>query len=194
MKKRILTLLAAVILIAAFTVPVFAATVNLPTAPVITNNDNQKGWCVNGTDGVTTDLTIEQLKAATTLTLEITAKPTGGFQFVIQSDNGWAWSQTELTAADVYSNGKLTFKLADMQGYTELQSATAQAKFYVCYYDTTVDELGITKAYLTTGGSGNGGNGNNAKTADSPLIYIAGGALVAAACSVVLITSKKART
>ncbi len=197
-RKTLLTLMMAALLIAMLAVPAFAATIDLPLDPPFVNSDAQKGWGVNGTDmngtAIETDLTLEQLQAAKYLVLEVSAEPAAGLQFVLQNDNGWGWNQTDLTAADVYQDGKLVFELANMTGWDTLAGATAQAKFFVCYYDPDYSGLGVTKAYLTDslGGdapAGDPGTGN-AKTGDSTVIFLAIGGLVLAAGATVLVARK----
>jgi LPXTG-motif cell wall-anchored protein len=80
-----------------------------------------------------------------------------------------------------------------MSGWDKLAGTTAQAKFFICYYDPDFSALGVTKAYLTTAGGGGGdapvGDGN-AKTGDSTMIFVAMGALVLAAGATVLVVRK----
>jgi LPXTG-motif cell wall-anchored protein len=198
-RKTLFTLMLAALLVAALAVPVFAD-IDLPTAPTFVNNDTQKGWGVNGTDmngvAIETDLTLEQMKNATGLVLEVPEMPVGGLQFVFQCDNGWAWDSTDLTADQLWQDGKLVFNFADMLGWDKIAGSTAQVKFFVAYYDPNFDALGVTKAYLTEAGaaapadSGGEAAGGNAKTGDSSLLFAAIGALALATGAAVLFVRK----
>ncbi|MDR1669542.1 MAG: hypothetical protein LBR76_06260, partial [Oscillospiraceae bacterium] len=149
-RKTLLTLMMAMLLVAMLAVPAFAATIDLPVTPTFVNSDTQQGWGVNGTDmngtAIETDLTLEQLQSAETLVLEVPSQPTGGLQFVIQCDNGWSWDQTDVAVEDAWQDGKLVFNLAGMSGWDKLAGTTAQAKFFICYYDPDFSALGVTKA------------------------------------------------
>lgn len=182
--------------LALLTFPAFAATTDLPSEPTLILSDNQVAWVTNGTDEIATDLTLDQVKAAKFLVLEITEVPEGGFQFVVQSDgDGWAWNQLELTTEDVYADGKLIFDFSKMT-MGGIADATQFAKLFVCYYTDDVTSLGITKAYLTDSLDGGGAADTgaaatgNAKTGDSTALFFALGALILAAVAVVLIVRK----
>lgn len=129
-----------------------AAEVDLPLAPTAMNNDTQKGWATNGTDGNETDLTIEQLASATTLVLEFGAAPTGGMQVIFQCDgDDWAWNQNNGIIPDSgTTETKIEIDLTSLTGWTAVTGST-QAKFFLGYYSNGFDDLKITRAYLVTG-------------------------------------------
>ncbi len=193
-RKILLTLMMAALLTAAFTLPAFAATVDLPTEPHSLLSDNQVLWVTDGVDGIATDLTIDQVKAANFLVLEITEVPEGTIQFVSQHDgDGWAWNQNDLMPEDVYQDGKLIFDFSKLT-MGPIADAT-MAKLCVAYYTDDVVNLGITRVYLTDSlgsDSGNGGDttSDNAKTGDSTVIFFAIGGLLLAAGATVLIARK----
>ena len=186
--KALLTLSVAIVLIAMFALPAFAANINLTLPPDWVNNDNQKGWRSNGTDDQETDLTIEQMQSAKYLVLEVSKEPEGiGLQFTVQCDPNWSWDQTDLQVADLYKDGKITIELSKIPGWKNIAGAT-KGKFLVAYYDGGWDALGVTKAYLTD--SLGGGGGGSAKTGDSAMIALAFGALALAGCAAVFVARK----
>jgi hypothetical protein len=152
--KRILSALTATAAtISLMAITASAATVDLPLPPTAINNDNQKGWCVNGTDGVVTTLTLEEFQAIEKIVLEISQPLAGDVQIALQCDNGWAWDQTDAVAVAGDSIIEIDFK--SLKGYDKLADTEEQAKFYIGYWgDGTgvFDDLGITKAYLVTSG------------------------------------------
>ncbi|MDR0292975.1 MAG: LPXTG cell wall anchor domain-containing protein [Oscillospiraceae bacterium] len=184
MKKAILSLSLALVLIAVFAFPALAANIDLG-AMNVTNSDTQKGWVTDGMDDIASSLTIEQLRSATTLHLEFSAPPAGGMQFIIQSDgDNYAWNQNDGAIPDTGLDAtSIDIDLTKMKGFSALKDAT-KAKFFLGYYSSNIADLGITKAYLVTGGGG------SAKTGDGAMIAFALMALVLAGGATVLIARK----
>jgi len=122
------------------------------------NNDSQKGWSVDGTDGIPTDYSLEAFKAARYLVLELASPPVGGVQFIIQTDgDNWGWNQTNgIVGDDGQSEAVIVIDLTAMEGYSALQAAEEAAKIFVAYYSNGFDDLGITSAYFV-GDFGGGG-------------------------------------
>jgi hypothetical protein len=125
----------------------------------ISVDGNKKGWATNGTDDLTTTLTIENLIAAKYLVLELSKDPTGSMDIIWQGDNNsnWNWTQTDniLNAGSPsaskgasLSNKTLKIELAKALGsYSKLTDCT-RAKLFIAYYTPDIAGLGVTKAYL----------------------------------------------
>lgn len=194
MKKALLTLAMAAVIVVMLAAPAFAAIVSLPVPPDWVNGDPQKGWRSNGTDDAETSLTIEQLQSAKYLVLEVSKEPEGGeIKFTVQCDPDWSWDETTLKPADVYKDGKITIELSKMTGWKNIAKAT-KGKFLIGYWDPNWDGLSITKAYLETGGGGGSDGGGAAKTGDSAMTALSIAALLTAAGAAVFVSRKiKAR-
>ncbi|MDR1687426.1 MAG: LPXTG cell wall anchor domain-containing protein [Clostridiales bacterium] len=203
--RKLMMLVVALVCVLAFSAPAYAAVVELPAVPTVKNNDTQAGWASNGTDNMTTDLTIEQLTSAKYLILELGAAPMGGMQFIWQGDgDGWAWNQTDGVIPDE-GTGETTIVIdlaATAKNYSAFQSST-QAKIFLGYYSNTVADLQITRAYLSDSLPGeeapadeaapaaDGGEANPA-TGDSSFIFIVIAAL-AMACAGAVVFYRKAK-
>ncbi|MCL2003193.1 MAG: hypothetical protein FWG72_04210 [Oscillospiraceae bacterium] len=189
MKKALLSLALAAILVAMIAAPALA-NVTLPL-----NNFTalggaaaaQKGWATAGAeDQGTSTLTIAEVASATSLVLEVPSKPEGGIQFVVFGHfNDWSWSggQYDLSADDVYRDGKLVFNFATL-GINIPNNEGDAVKILVCYYDDGFDDLGATSAYLTTAGVAGG------PTGDSTMIALALIVLTLAAGATVFVARK----
>jgi len=133
-------------------------------APTIENSgsykDQQKGWATNGTDGVSTSLTIDELKNAQFLKLGLNQKPSGEVQIIWQGNgDNWNWNQTTIinddgvpdaTKGAVWDDAAktLTIELPKaLAGYNALKSST-QAKFFIAYYKPDFNALGLVTAEL----------------------------------------------
>ncbi|MCL2004348.1 MAG: LPXTG cell wall anchor domain-containing protein [Oscillospiraceae bacterium] len=188
MKKALLSLALAAILVAMIAAPALA-NVTLPLEFTWVNNANQSGWRSSGTDNVETDLTIEQLKSATSLILEVSNEPVGdAFHLVFQSDPDWGWNQYEFNTADVYANGRIVLEFANHPNHADLLAAEEYGKLLIGYWgDGSMDisALGITRAYLTVGGGGEG-----PKTGDNTMIALALTVLTLAAGATVFLARK----
>ncbi|MDR1687802.1 MAG: hypothetical protein LBS21_04220 [Clostridiales bacterium] len=121
------------------------------------NNDNQKGWATNGYEGVATNLTMDDVKANKYLILELGEAPVGDVQFIWQGDGdadegGSGWNQTDGvisggTSAVIFIRD-LSYEISN---YDEMISGTG-AKFFLGYYDDTIADLQIKRAYLSNVG------------------------------------------
>ena len=146
--KKLLSVLVACVMIASLAIS--ASAFDLGPFNAI-NQPTQKGWLTDGTDDKASDLKIATLVGAKYLILELSKVPEGeGIQMVWQGDgNSWAWTQKDLKVADFLQGTTLVFPLADVfLRYDEFKAST-QVKFYVCYYDKNMDDLGVVKAYLS---------------------------------------------
>jgi uncharacterized protein YjdB len=133
----------------------------------IDNHDSQKGWCTDGTDGISTSLNIDDLIAAKFLVLELTAKPTGGLDMIWQGDVwqggvDWTWNQqdgilsntgepdTQLGAAIMQGAGKVILRIELSKALKNYNAfiLNTKAKIFIAYYSPDIDALGITRAYL----------------------------------------------
>jgi hypothetical protein len=128
------------------------------------NNDNQQGWRANGTDDEVTDLSLDALKAAKYIVIEMAAPPSGGIQVAVQSDgDGWAWNQTDGIEA---VGSAFIIDTSTLTGWDGLKSAPEFGKFLIGFWggdgNETFANLQITNAYLAydasqlpaTGGGG----------------------------------------
>jgi hypothetical protein len=192
MKKALLSLALAVVMIAMFAAPAIAANIDLPInnfTAIGGARDAQKGWATVGAeDQGTSTLTIADVSRATSLVLEVPSKPEGGIQLVVFGHfNGWSWGggQYDLSADDVYSDGKLIFNFARL-GISIPNNEDDAVKILVCYYDDSWDDLGVTKAYLTTSGGGGGGP----RPGDTTMIALAVIALALAAGATFFVVRK----
>jgi LPXTG-motif cell wall-anchored protein len=202
--RKLMMLVVALVCVLAFSAPAYAAIVELPAVPTVKNNDTQAGWASNGTDNMTTDLTIEQLTSAKYLILELGAAPIGGMQFIWQGDgDGWAWNQTDgVIPNEGTSETTIVIDLAaTAKNYSAFQSST-QAKVFLGYYSNTVADLQITRAYLSDSLPGeeapadaapaeeapaDGGAAEaNPQTGDSSMIFIAMAVLALAGAGAVV--------
>jgi len=131
----------------------------------VENNATQRGWATNGTDDITTNLTVETLINAQYLKLVLEKKPVGGMQIVWQGDgsapgvDAWNWNETAISnntgdfdaakgAVWDEATKTLTIELSKaFAGYAALANSY-KAKFFICYYSTNVDSLGIISADL----------------------------------------------
>lgn len=184
--RKLVSLFVAVICTLVICVPVFAADVDLPLEFNIAGGvaDSQKGWLTNGVDNVTVPLTAEQVASAKYLVLECGAAPTGDITFIWQGDgDGWAWNQTEPAVLDGSSTDTtIVIDLAKSAIHYDKFKASTQFKFYIAYWNDTIADLQIKRAYLTTTAPKAGGaaaatgsaaaSGANPATGESVIIYI----------------------
>ncbi|MDR1693060.1 MAG: S-layer homology domain-containing protein [Oscillospiraceae bacterium] len=106
------------------------------------NNDNQVGWGVDGTNGVSAnDLTVDIFRSMRYLVLELTKAPDRGMQLIFQSDaDNWGWNQTEGVLGDdgepsevaTLEGTKLTIDLTKCVAYDTIKFGT-QIKFFLGY-------------------------------------------------------------
>ena len=203
MRKTFLALAVAAILVAMLAVPAFAGTFDLPLVMDAVNNDQQKGWATTGfeDEGPAATIPLEVLRGMTALVIECPEPAGAGIQFVLQAPGNW-WQQGEFQVEDVYKDGKITLTVAEMddQGKWEFDEDDFRGKLLVCYYDSNIADLGITKAYIIGnfdlgGAPATPGDGKEGpvKTGDNFVIYAALGALVlAAGCTVFMVRKVKA--
>jgi hypothetical protein len=125
----------------------------------ISIDGNKRGWATNDTDGLTTDLTIEDLSAAKYLVLELSKAPTGSMDIIWQGDNNndWNWTQTDgilnggspsASKGATLSNNVLKIELKKALGSYSSLASCEYAKLFIAYYTPDIAGLGITKAYL----------------------------------------------
>jgi uncharacterized protein YjdB len=139
-----------------------ANTINLGNFTV-ENNDVQKGWCTNGTDEITTSLSINDLIAAKFLVLELSKVPNAFMQIIWQGDgDSWAWNQrdgilsnngepnAELGVTITQSAGKVILRIELSKAFINYYALLicSKVKFFLSYYSPDIEGLGITRAYL----------------------------------------------
>ncbi len=195
MKKRkiLLTLMVTALLIASLAFPAFAATVDLPITPVFFPEPAVGIWTA-GTDeanfedeGLSNCVSYDDLRNATQLVLEVPQAPQGRLEFILQTPANW-WQQFAYTMDEVWQDGKIVLDFTILPPM-EFMDEDPKAKFGVAYFGFDFADLGVTKAYLVTGGDSGSGSGN-AKTGDSTFVFLAIGALVLAGGAAALIARK----
>jgi len=173
MKKLLLTLALAAVLIAALTITALGAELVLPDY-----EDSMSGyltWFSNGTNGVDTPLTVEILSNATSLVIELKSPQDVQIVPIHTGDgDGWCWNQVAdpaIMMADVVKDGKFTL---DMTAYQDFYSKCDYAAFHIAFWSGyMVSELEITKATLyydapAAGGGGGGGSSGGGGGSGSP--------------------------
>jgi hypothetical protein len=122
----------------------------------------QKGWASEGyvddQGNVATGISLETFMAATTLVLEVAAKPaaTNIQMHLIPEGDGTTWAAHEATPNNtpalvmdtLYQDGKLVFPLKEMLGYDAWSKSQKQCMVDISYYNYCWDELNVMKAYL----------------------------------------------
>ena len=126
--------------------PFYCESINLGEYTIDNGTPNIKGWITNGTNGASTNLSMADVKAAKQLVVEFSVAPSGSFQFIWQGDaSNWSWKDT----LDIKADGNvLTIDLASMRDWNKAITGEG-IWFYIGYWDTTLDKLGMTNAYLT---------------------------------------------
>ncbi|MDR0292976.1 MAG: LPXTG cell wall anchor domain-containing protein [Oscillospiraceae bacterium] len=187
MKKAFLSLAVALVLIAMLALPVLAANISLPADTPVSNGDTQQGWATEGfeDEGAEKNIDAADLYKATAIVLEVSKEPIGAdIHLILQTPAGW-WQDNNMSVADVYADGKITFDLSKMKDW-KWDAADIRAKVLIAYYDSNIADLGITKAYAVVGGGG----GGSAKTGDGTMIALALVALALAGGATVFIARK----
>jgi len=119
-------------------------------------NDNQRGWQTNGTDGVyNPEFIVQNLIFAKQLVIECGAVPAGEIHIVWQSDgDGWNWNQTEFPIEEVLNENTITIDMSRLINHSSIGGT--KANLIIGYWGAdggkTISDLKITKAYLTYGG------------------------------------------
>jgi len=125
----------------------------------------QKGWASEGyvddQGNVAAGIKLETFMAATTLVLEVAARPGATpnniqLHLITEGDSATWWVPNETTTANtpalafdnLYKDGKLVFPLKDMLGYEAWSKSQKQAMIDVSYYNYCWDDLNVMKAYL----------------------------------------------
>jgi hypothetical protein len=176
MKKFAISILA-VLMLAAFAIPVSAAsTYNLGP---FTTPGGHNYWFSDGADDISTNLTMDMLKSASEIRLEFTEEPLGGIQFVFFGDgNEWGWTQTDLTP----SGTSLVIKMSDYPGWVQAMSGEA-AKIALGYWEGDLADIISSATLVYAGGGGapvGGGVGGDVKTGVGDVAVASAIALVAA--------------
>ncbi|MDR0325861.1 MAG: hypothetical protein LBI19_07205 [Oscillospiraceae bacterium] len=197
-RKAILTLALAVVLIAVFATPAFAATTNLAWPPPLKGGaaDNQWGWNSIMDNEPESTFDADAFVNARYLVIEVSNTPEeGDLDFVWQgSGNGWGWAQQRFAFEDVWQDGKIVFDLTKASNADKIKDTGGDGgavKFFAAYWEGGGwADLGVTKAYLTSSLGGGGGGGGAARTGDATLITLAVIALALAAGASVFVVRK----
>jgi hypothetical protein len=123
------------------------------------NSVNQKGWCSNGTDNVTTNLTVNDFVDAKYLVLELNAAPAGGLHIVWQSDiDDWDWNQTEILNANgipyadkgtILDGNIIIIELSKvLKNYSKFVKTRWNVKLLLGYFSPDIAGLGVRGAYF----------------------------------------------
>jgi len=122
----------------------------------------QKGWASEGyvddQGNVSTGISLETFMAATTLVLEVAARPasTNIQLHLIPEGDGTTWAAHESTPNNtpalvmdtLYRDGKLVFPLKEMLGYEAWSQSQNQCMLDISYYSYAWDDMNVMKAYL----------------------------------------------
>jgi len=113
---------------------------------VIHNNDapnQQKGWCTDGADGISTPWNARNFTTYRYLVLELGAEPKGDFQFAWYGNNN-SWTQTDGFRAQ---GRTVVFDLTSIKGYQEyLQSS--EIFIFIGYYNDSWNDMPLVDAYF----------------------------------------------
>jgi hypothetical protein len=122
----------------------------------------QKGWASEGyvddQGNVSTGISLETFMAATTLVLEVAARPasTNIQLHLIPEGDSTTWAANETTPNNtpalvmdtLYRDGKLVFPLNEMLGYEAWSKSQEKCMIDISYYSYAWDDMNVMKAYL----------------------------------------------
>ena len=111
------------------------------------SDNGLKGWCTNGYDGIATELTVDDIKAAKGLVITLDTSPSTSLTFVLQSDAdpGW-WDQTSVSCVD----GVIAVDLTAMNTWADFLENGTQANLLIGDWGDFWDNNNVVSAVLTS--------------------------------------------
>ena len=105
---------------------------------IISENNQQNGWCTNGVDGIETKLYIRALQRVTNLFFELDSEA-GNITLVCFGDgNGWTWTETPVEV-----NGNwFSIDVENINGWAEAISGN-DAKILLCNYNPSWEGIKV---------------------------------------------------